>query len=207
MTYLGTKKILDQFFSAILLILLLPLLCILALGVLLNLGRPVFFVQLRTGLGGEPFRLVKFRSMRLTTERQGASDYERLTRFGSFLRVTSLDELPSLINILLGQMSFVGPRPLLEQYLPIYSSKHRGRHSVRPGLTGLAQVAGRNSLEWSEKLDLDVEYVSQLSLALDLSILFKTVYVVFSGRGTSLEGSPGEARLTEGYESTIAAGD
>ena len=157
----------------------LPLLLIVGWAVRLALGRPVLFVQERPGLGGGPFRLIKFRTMR-----EGAGpDAERLTRLGRWLRATSLDELPELFNVLRGEMSLVGPRPLLMRYLPRYTPEQARRHEVRPGLTGWAQVNGRNALSWEQKFAYDVWYVDHKSLSLDLKILWLTVWNVLLRRG------------------------
>jgi lipopolysaccharide/colanic/teichoic acid biosynthesis glycosyltransferase len=163
----------------------LPLLAIVALLVRLRLGTPVFFTQERPGRNADPFRLVKFRTMTDQRDPSGAllSDAQRLTSFGRRLRATSLDELPELWNVLAGDMSLVGPRPLLMRYLPLYSERHRRRHAVRPGITGLAQVSGRNAIRWEEKLDLDVAYVDRCSLALDLRILWRTLRSVVRREG------------------------
>jgi lipopolysaccharide/colanic/teichoic acid biosynthesis glycosyltransferase len=178
-----------------------PVLGIVALLVRVKLGAPVLFRQRRPGRDERPFTLLKFRSMNDERDADGAllPDERRLTRFGRRLRSTSLDELPELINVLRGEMSFVGPRPLLMQYLPLYSPAHRRRHLVPPGLTGLAQVAGRNLLSWPERFDLDVQYVNESSLTLDLAILWRTVLVVLRRHGVSAEG---EATMTAftGYE-------
>jgi lipopolysaccharide/colanic/teichoic acid biosynthesis glycosyltransferase len=162
----------------------LPLLAVTGLAVRLSLGRPVFFVQERPGLGGRPFRLIKFRTMRAG---QG-SDAERLTRLGRFLRSTSLDELPELLNVLKGEMSLVGPRPLLMRYLARYTPEQARRHEVRPGLTGWAQVNGRNALTWERKFEYDVWYVDHRSLWLDAKILWLTVWQVLTRKGISGEG-------------------
>ena len=162
----------------------LPLLLIVGLAVRLALGRPVLFVQVRPGLRGRPFRLLKFRTMR-----EGAgTDAERLTRLGRWLRATSLDELPELFNVLRGEMSLVGPRPLLMRYLERYTPEQSRRHEVRPGLTGWAQVNGRNALSWEQKFAYDVWYVDHRSLWLDLKILWLTVWLVVARRGISAEG-------------------
>lgn len=158
-----------------------------ALAVFLTLGKPVLFRQLRPGKGGEPFMLLKFRTMAEAYGDNGKllRDRERLTPFGAFLRSTSLDELPELWNVLRGDMSLVGPRPLLLEYLPRYSPEQARRHDVRPGLTGWSQVNGRNALDWPEKLALDVWYVDNRSLKLDLKILWLTIFLVLSRRGIS----------------------
>lgn len=162
-----------------------------ALGVLLKLGRPVFFRQRRPGLHGVPFRMVKFRTMTAEYDSDGEllPDHERLTTAGRWLRATSLDELPSLINVLRGEMSLVGPRPLLMEYLPLYSDEQRKRHDVRPGVTGWAQVHGRNALTWQAKFELDLWYVENMSLALDVKILMSTVLTAICREGISFDGS------------------
>lgn len=167
-----------------------PLLLTLALVVRFFLGSPVLFRQKRPGLHGRPFQLIKFRTMTNGRDEYGAylSDEQRLTPFGKFLRRTSLDELPELINILMGDMVFVGPRPLLMQYLPLYSPEQARRHEVKPGLTGWAQVHGRNSLSWEEKFDLDVWYVDHRGILLDLRILWLTLLTVIRREGISSDG-------------------
>ena len=167
-----------------------PLLIFIALAVRLRLGAPVFFLQNRPGLYGRPFQLIKFRTMTNGRDEYGdfRSDEQRLTPFGRFLRRTSLDELPELINILMGDMVFVGPRPLLMQYLPLYSPEQARRHDVKPGLTGWAQVHGRNSLSWEEKFDLDVWYVDHRGIPLDLRILWLTLSIVIRREGISSVG-------------------
>jgi lipopolysaccharide/colanic/teichoic acid biosynthesis glycosyltransferase len=178
-----------------------PLLAVIALLVRLKLGSPVFFSQERPGRETRPFRLVKFRTMTNARDTSGASlpDAERLTRFGRVLRSTSLDELPELWTVLRGDMSLVGPRPLLTRYLPRYSDHHRRRHDVRPGITGLAQVSGRNAIGWSEKLDLDVQYVERCSLALDARILWRTLRSVLRREGITAEGTATMPEFT-GYD-------
>lgn len=184
------KRAFDLVLAAIsVLLFALPLL-VLAVLIRRRLGGPVLFRQIRPGLGGRPFEMVKFRTM--TSERgpNGAllPDAQRLTDFGRFLRATSLDELPEIWNVLKGDMSFVGPRPLLVEYLPLYSAQEARRHEVRPGITGWAQVNGRNALSWQEKFRLDVWYVDHHSLALDLRILWMTVRKVFVREGISAAG-------------------
>ena len=182
-------------------ILSLPMLAI-ALAVRLRLGRPVFFMQLRPGRHGVPFRLIKFRTMDEAYDAKGEllPDEERLTRLGRFLRATSMDELPELWNVLRGDMSLVGPRPLLIEYLPLYTPEQARRHEVRPGLTGWAQVNGRNAITWEEKFAFDVWYVDHRSFLLDLKILGRTLIKVLSAEGISpadreimerFSGSPG----------------
>jgi lipopolysaccharide/colanic/teichoic acid biosynthesis glycosyltransferase len=184
------KRMLDFFGAAVGLVLLSVPLLGLALLVRWKLGAPVFFVQERPGLGGRPFRMVKFRSMTdgRDTDGQLLADDRRLTGFGAWLRRRSLDELPELVNVLMGDMSLVGPRPLLVEYLPLYSPEQARRHEVRPGITGWSQVNGRNTLDWDDRLALDVWYVDHRSLALDLRIMLLTVGKVFSGEGVSQEG-------------------
>ncbi|HMN11084.1 MAG TPA: sugar transferase [Bellilinea sp.] len=162
-----------------------PLIFVLSILVLIKHGAPIFFTQDRPGLGGKVFRLYKFRSMNDKRSKNGTllPDSQRLTKFGKFLRSTSLDELPELYNVFRGDMSLVGPRPLLVQYLPLYSSEQARRHAMRPGITGWAQVHGRNALSWREKFKLDVWYVDHWSLLLDLRILLKTVTAVLRREG------------------------
>ena len=167
-----------------------PALAITALCVRARLGTPVLFRQQRPGLGGRPFELIKFRTMRDATDTTGAPlpDAERLTPFGRRLRATSLDELPELLNVVRGEMSLVGPRPLLMRYLPLYSERHRRRHDVPPGVTGLAQVSGRNALGWAERFELDVDYAERNSLGRDVRILWRTARAVLGQRGVSAAG-------------------
>ena len=175
------KRAFDVAVSLMILLLLCPLLAGVALTVWLALGGPVLFRQERPGLGGRPFTLYKFRTMRPAAPgADGASDAERLSRVGAFLRSTSLDELPELWNVLRGDMSLVGPRPLLMEYLPLYSPEQARRHEARPGMTGWAQVNGRNAISWEEKFRLDVWYVDHRSFALDLKILLLTLGKVFT---------------------------
>lgn len=190
------KRLLDILVSGTALLLLSPLLLVVALAVRLFLGSPVLFRQVRPGLGGRPFEMLKFRTMRDARGADGTplSDAERLTRFGRRLRATSLDELPELWNILTGDMSLVGPRPLLMRYLPRYSPAQARRHEVRPGLTGWAQVNGRNALGWDEKFALDVWYVDHQSFWLDLKILLLTAKSLFTRRGIS---APGHETMPE----------
>jgi len=185
------KRTFDILLSAIGLVLLAPLLALVALAVAVALGRPVFFRQVRPGLHGKPFRLIKFRTMLDAVDSEGRplDDARRLTRFGRFLRATSLDELPELWNVLRGDMSLVGPRPLLMHYLPLYSPEQARRHEVRPGLTGWAAVNGRNSLSWPQKFAMDIWYVDNRSFGLDLKILVMTVAKVFLRTGIAAEGS------------------
>ncbi len=175
--------------------LVLPVLLLTALAVRLFIGSPVLFRQPRPGLGGQVFTLRKFRSMTDERDASGAllPDAERLTRFGRLLRASSLDELPSLLNVLRGEMSLVGPRPLLVDYLSLYTPEQARRHDVRPGLTGWAQVRGRNDLSWDDRLALDIWYVDHRSLRLDIRILFLTVGRVLGRKGVS---APGSATMT-----------
>jgi sugar transferase EpsL len=178
-----------------------PVSAVIALMVRRKLGQPVLFLQDRIGYGGRTFKMRKFRTMRDATDAQGnpLPDSERLTPFGRWLRGTSLDELPELLNVITGDMSLVGPRPLLTRYLTRYSPRHQRRHLVRPGLTGLAQVKGRNALSWADKFELDVEYATHNSLLLDIEILLRTVRAVFIRDGIS---APGDATAPEflGYD-------
>ena len=177
---------------------LLPVLIVVAWKVRRKLGSPVLFRQTRPGLHGQPFKMVKFRTMRDAVDTQGNSlpDSERMTPFGNFLRSASLDELPELWNVLKGEMSLVGPRPLLMEYLPLYSPEQARRHEMRPGVTGWAQVNGRNALSWDEKFRLDVWYVDHQSFWLDLKILLMTVKKVFVREGISAVGEATMPRFT-----------
>lgn len=172
-------------FACVFLFLLSPVLLLTALLVRIKLGSPVIFRQSRGGLYGREFMILKFRTMADKRDSEGRllPDAERLTGLGSFLRRTSIDELPQLINILRGEMSFVGPRPQLAEFLPHYTEKEKLRHTVRPGLTGLAQVKGRNSIPWSERFELDVEYAESVSLLLDLKIVFLTLITLLGKSG------------------------
>lgn len=180
------KRLLDILFSVLLLLVLSPLALCIAILVRVMLGAPVLFYQKRPGLHGTPFTLVKFRTMRVAREgeKHGTDDALRLSSFGRFLRASSLDELPSLWNILRGEMSFVGPRPLLMDYLPLYSEQQMRRHDVRPGLTGWAQINGRNAQSWDERFRNDLWYVDNRSWFLDLKILGLTIVKVLKREGT-----------------------
>lgn len=175
------KRLLDILISLIAIVILSPVLIIVAILVRIKLGSPVIFHQDRPGLNEKIFRLYKFRSMTDEKDAEGnlLPDEIRLTKFGKLLRATSLDELPELWNILKGDMSLIGPRPLLVRYLPRYSEEQRHRHDVRPGLTGLAQVNGRNAITWEKKFEYDLQYINELSFRMDVKILFKTVKKVF----------------------------
>jgi len=184
------KRIFDVAAAALALVALVPIIAITALAVWRALGTPVLFRQVRPGLGSRPFELVKFRTMREAYDGSGQplSDAERLTRFGRFLRSTSLDELPQLWNVLKGDMSLVGPRPLLMEYLPLYSPHQARRHEVRPGITGWTQVSGRNALAWEDKFQLDVWYVDNRSFLLDLKIIVLTALRLVRPSGITAAG-------------------
>nr|WP_312534790.1 sugar transferase [Moraxella sp. CTOTU47618] len=190
------KRAFDIAASTSALVVLSPVLAITAYKVKKELGSPVLFRQTRPGLHGKPFEMIKFRTMKDATDKEGNAlpDSERLTEFGKKLRASSLDELPELWNVLKGDMSLVGPRPLLMEYLPLYSPEQAKRHNVRPGVTGYAQVNGRNSLSWEDKFKLDTWYVEHQSLWLDMKILLKTVKKVIIKDGISAEG---EATMTK----------
>ena len=175
------KRCFDVIFACIFLFLLSPVLLLTALLVRIKLGSPVIFRQSRGGLYGREFMILKFRTMSDKRDREGnlLPDSERLARFGRFLRKTSIDELPQLINILRGEMSFVGPRPPLAEFLPYYTEEEMLRHTVRPGLTGLAQISGRNALPWKKRFRLDAEYAEKVSFALDAKIVFLTLFTLF----------------------------
>jgi len=192
------KRVFDITVAGTALALLAPLLVPLAALIRFKLGSPVLFRQIRPGLHGEPFQMVKFRTMRDAVDEAGKPlpDAERLTRFGRLLRSTSLDELPELWNVLKGDMSLVGPRPLLMEYLLLYSVEQRRRHEVRPGITGWAQVNGRNAISWDEKFRLDVWYVDNRSFLVDLRILALTVRKVFAREGISGQGEATMSRFT-----------
>ena len=184
------KRVFDLVVATVALVVLCPVMLVVALLVAAKLGRPILFRQPRPGLGGKPFEMLKFRSMLDAHDARGdpLPDHRRLTRFGRLLRSTSLDELPGLLSVVRGDMSLVGPRPLLMQYLPLYSAEQARRHLVRPGLTGWAQVNGRNTLSWDAKFAYDIWYVDHQSLALDLRILWMTVRKVLMRDGISAEG-------------------
>lgn len=193
-----SKRMLDVVVSAaVLFVAFVPMvgLCVL---IAINLGAPVFFVQERPGLNGKPFRMYKLRTMTSSRDSQGRllPDSERLTKFGVWLRASSLDELPELWNVLKGDMSLVGPRPLLMEYLPLYSEAQNRRHEVRPGITGWAQINGRNALSWAEKFKLDIWYVDNYSTLLDLKILLMTVNKVLFRHGISAAGDATMPKFT-----------
>jgi sugar transferase EpsL len=184
------KRALDVAGAGTALVVLAPVIAVVAGATRVALGSPVLFQQRRPGLHGKPFGMLKFRTMTDARGRDGKllPDGERLTRFGKWLRSTSLDELPELWNVVRGDMSLVGPRPLRMQYLQLYSARQARRHEVRPGITGLAQVRGRNAIDWPTRLEYDVEYIDALSFALDLRIIADTVGVIFSREGVAPEG-------------------
>ena len=189
------KRLLDIIIAVVALILLSPLYAFVAYKVKKNLGSPVLFRQVRPGLNGKPFEMIKFRTMKDAVDAQGnpLPDSERLAPFGKMLRSTSLDEMPELWNVIKGDMSIVGPRPLLTEYLPLYNEEQAKRHNVRPGMTGHAQVNGRNAISWEEKFKLDTWYVENQSTLLDFKIMFKTVHKVLAKDDISAEG---EATMT-----------
>jgi sugar transferase EpsL len=184
------KRILDTALIVLILPLVAPLIILVALLVKFNLGSPVFFKQRRPGINGNLFNLYKFRTMTEKVDQNLIilSDSQRLTKFGKFLRSSSLDELPEIWNILNGSMSLVGPRPLLEEYLPLYSEDQYRRHKVKPGITGWAQINGRNAISWEDKFDYDIWYVDNQSLLLDIKILFLTIIKVINRDGISANG-------------------
>ena len=198
------KRLLDIIIASIALILLSPLYAFVAYKVKKNLGSPVLFRQVRPGLHGKPFEMIKFRTMKDAVDAQNnpLPDSERLTPFGKMLRSTSLDEMPELWNVIKGDMSVVGPRPLLTEYLPLYTAEQAKRHHVRPGMTGHAQVNGRNAIGWEEKFKLDTWYVENQSTLLDFKIMFKTVHKVLAKDDISAEGEVTMTKFT-GTKTTI----
>lgn len=192
------KRFLDIIIASIALILLSPLYAFVAYKVKKNLGSPVLFRQVRPGLHGRPFEMIKFRTMKDAVDEQGnpLPDNERLTPFGQMLRSTSLDEMPELWNVIKGDMSIVGPRPLLMDYLPLYNEEQAKRHDVRPGMTGYAQVNGRNAISWDEKFKLDTWYVENQSIWLDFKIMLKTVKKVLAKDDISAEGEATMSKFT-----------
>ncbi|MBC5837045.1 sugar transferase [Flavobacterium muglaense] len=184
------KRIIDFISAVVGLLLLSPFFVLITVGLYFaNQGKPFFF-QLRPGLNGEIFKIIKFKTMNDKQDSSGSllSDAERLTKIGSFVRKTSLDEIPQLINVLKGDMSLVGPRPLLPEYLPLYNEKQNRRHDVRPGITGWAQINGRNAISWDKKFEYDLFYVSNLSFVLDFKIFFLTIKKVFVSEGINMKG-------------------
>ncbi|QVM93948.1 sugar transferase [Pseudomonas entomophila] len=192
------KRLFDVVAASLGLLILSPVIAIVALLIRRRLGSPVLFRQVRPGLDGKPFEMVKFRTMRDATDSQGnpLPDDLRMTPFGAFLRSSSLDELPELWNVVKGEMSLVGPRPLLMEYVPLYDDEQVRRHEVRPGVTGWAQINGRNALSWEEKFKLDVWYVDNRSLWLDLKIIFLTIRKVVVRDGISAEGEVTMSKFT-----------
>lgn len=192
------KRIVDVLFALAGLVILSPVIFVVAIQIRRKLGSPILFRQTRPGRDGKPFQMIKFRTMLDAVDKQGnpLPDDQRMTRLGRFLRSTSLDELPELWNVLKGEMSLVGPRPLLMEYLPLYSKEQYRRHQVRPGVTGWAQVNGRNAISWADKFKLDVWYVDNQSFLLDLKILFLTVKKVLVRDGISGEGEATMSKFT-----------
>ena len=192
------KRFIDILFSLLGLIVLMPVIIVIAVIIRCKLDSPVLFRQLRPGRGGRPFEMIKFRTMRDAVDARGLplSDAERMTKLGAFLRASSLDELPELWNVLKGDMSLVGPRPLLMEYLPLYNARQYRRHDVRPGVTGWAQVNGRNSLTWEKKFELDVWYVENRSVWLDAKIIFLTLQKVIKRDGISADGEATMSKFT-----------
>lgn len=200
--YERVKRAADVVVAGAALIASLPLQAIVAGLVRVKLGHPVLFRQVRPGLHAEPFELLKFRTMLTPEQAHGlCEDADRLTPFGAWLRATSLDELPSLWNVVRGDLSLVGPRPLLLHYVPHYTPHQARRHDVRPGVTGLAQVVGRNAISWEDRLDLDVEYVERLGPALDAAVILRTAFVVLGRRGVT---APGEATMRPFAQTTVS---
>lgn len=197
------KRLMDCFLSVLAIIILSPILFLIAILIKIKLGSPVLFIQDRPGLNGKIFKLYKFRSMTDTRDENGEllPDIERLTPFGRKLRSTSLDELPELFNIAKGDMAIVGPRPLLVKYLPYYNKRDLRRHDVRPGLTGLAQVSGRNALTWGEKFKKDVEYVDRITFLEDIKIVLLTVKKIFEREG--IEFNDGHRPVMEYFQKEI----
>ncbi|WP_180178369.1 sugar transferase [Acinetobacter sp. YH01005] len=196
------KRIIDITIASTALILLSPVYFIVAHKVKKNLGSPVLFRQVRPGLHGKPFEMIKFRTMKDALDAEGnpLPDSERLTPFGKMLRATSLDEMPELWNVIKGDMSIVGPRPLLMEYLPLYNSEQAKRHNVRPGITGYAQVNGRNAISWEKKFELDTWYVENQSLWLDFKIMLKTIKKVIAKDDISAEGEATMSKFTGSAE-------
>ena len=196
------KRLVDILASFVGIILLTPVFLLVAFLIRKNLGSPVIFSQIRSGIDGKPFKMYKFRSMKNAIDTSGnpLPDAERLTPFGQKLRSTSLDELPELWNVLKGDMSLVGPRPLLMEYLPLYDKEQYRRHEMRPGITGWAQINGRNAISWEDKFKLDVWYVDNQSLKLDLKILLLTIKKVFIKEGVSSSGEVTTSKFTGSHK-------
>jgi len=197
--YLIIKRIIDNSVAIFSLFILFPIFLLIALLILVTMGRPIFFKQMRPGKNAELFQLYKFRTMTNKRNQNGEilPDSSRLTALGSLLRKTSLDELPELFNVLKGDMSLVGPRPLLLKYLPYYTERERLRHTVRPGITGLAQVQGRNFSGWKERLNCDVEYIENLCFSLDIKIICMTIFQVLSAKNVAVNTQSIEPALDE----------
>ena len=203
------KRLVDVVISLIALILLSPIFCLVAFKVRKNLGSPIFFLQERPGKDGKLFKMIKFRSMKDAFDKQGnpLPDDQRITPFGHKLRATTFDEMPQLLNVLKGDMSIVGPRPQMKDFLEHYTPEQMRRHEVKPGMTGLAQVSGRNNLSWEEKFGLDVQYVDTHSLLLDFKIMFKTVKVMLTKEGINApDQEVGSARFSSQNSSNIKTG-
>ena len=180
--YIYLKRAIDIFGAIIVLIICAPIMLVSIIAIYISMGRPILYSHIRSGKGQTPFKILKLRTMKFK-ERDDESDEERITKLGEFLRKYSIDELPQLINVLRGNMSLVGPRPLLIEYNEKFNKKQKLRFDVKPGITGLAQISGRNTIKWNEKLDYDIEYVENVGLLLDMKIAIKTVWVVISARG------------------------
>lgn len=193
-----TKRLFDFFVASICIIVLIPLFFILYFLIVWHIGQPVIFVQMRPGLQGKPFKLYKFRSMTNNKDAKGnlLSDAERLNIFGRFLRASSFDELPTLWNVIKGDMSLVGPRPLLMEYLPLYNKNQKRRHEVKPGITGWAQVNGRNAISWEKKFDFDIWYVDHYTFWIDLKIIVLTLKKVFLREGITESGQVTMSKFT-----------
>ena len=194
------KRLYDILLALLVLIILSPIVIAISILIFSSMGRPIMFKQLRIGKDESPFEIMKFRSMKTVFQNDGKpeSDELRITRIGKFIRKTSLDEIPSLLNVIKGDLSMVGPRPLLPEYLSLYAPHHLIRHKVRPGVTGLAQVKGRNSISWEKRFDLDAEYTNKISLKLDSLIMLRTVKAVISQEGINEPGQVTQSPF-EGY--------
>ena len=202
MNYLIIKNIFDRLLAFFLLISLLPLFLLVSILNFLFLGSPILFIQTRPGLNKKPFKIYKFRTMKNINKNNldSQSDKIRITKYGNFLRKTSIDELPSLINILKGELSFVGPRPLLMEYLSLYSTEHSRRHEVKPGLTGWAAINGRNNIDWETKLDMDIWYIKNMSLILDTKIFLLTFFKVLKREGVNTKNGDFMPKLKKNYK-------
>ena len=188
--YIHFKRFLDICISAMILLVFSPLLLITSVLIRMNMGKPVFFHQIRPGKNERTFSVCKFRTMRDAYDKNGnpLPDAERLTKLGKFIRTTSIDELPQMFNVLKGDMSLIGPRPLLVEYLPLYNARQRRRHEVRPGISGLAQVNGRNAISWEEKFEYDVQYVENFGFMMDAKIFYKTILNILKRKDISASG-------------------